>query len=363
MIIKNIKLRNFRNYENFEVKFSPINVIIGANGIGKTNIIEAVSILSYTKSFRSKDERNLIYKNEKYGQIESVLENDKNINFVITKNQSRNIKKEISINGTKKKLSEVIGNFKVVLFTPESLRIVTGAPGERRRFVDIVLSQIDKRYLENLIKYRQVLKQKNQLLKMVYERQTSPKGLDFWNNEIIKCSKYIMKARSQLIDFFRKDIKKTYTEISSHIEDRIDIVYEPRISDIEKIDEIVHSAQEREINAQKSIYGPHLDDIKFMMNRNLLSEIGSRGEVRSVVFSLKLAELKYIEKKDKDEKKAMLLLDDIFSELDKERRNKILKLIEKRQTIITTTEKELVDLQSRNINFINLNKSKKYEKN
>lgn len=355
MIIKRIKLKNFRNYTNTQVDFGPITVLVGKNGIGKTNIVEALGMLSYARSFRARDERNLIRKKEKFAQIEADLEDSTHINFVISNNGST-LKKEVNINGIKKGLSQIIGNFKVVLFTPESLKIVTGSPSERRKFLDIVASQVDKKYLENIIRYRHVLKQKNQLLKLIGEGKTKKDGLKFWNDELIKHAKYIMESRAKIVKYFDKYVRETYPQITSKQDDTFKLLYDPKINDIERIDDIVYLAQEREIAAQKTIYGPHLDEIRFTMNQKYLSEIGSRGEIRSVVFCLKLAELNYIESVEKTDKKTLLLLDDIFSELDKIRREKILHLIKDRQTIITTTEKELIHIDTHEIKFIEINK-------
>ncbi len=352
-MIKKLKLNNFRNYQDFQISFDRINVLIGANGIGKTNIVEAISILSYAKSFRAHDERHLIYNNKNYAQIKAWFTEDKDINFVITKN-GQSLKKEVKIGDIKKNLTDLIGKLKIVLFTPESLRIITGPPSERRKFIDIVASQTDSKYLKYLMRYRHVVRQKNQLLKSLREKRTSVEGLSFWNKELIKCARYITKKRVEIINCFKVNIQSTYPKISHEKDGIINVVFEPRISDVDKIEEIVYLAQEREIEAQKTLYGPHLDDIKFLIDDKPISDIGSRGEIRSVIFCIKLAEIDYIEKNNQSKDKVLLLLDDIFSELDKERRSEILKLIDDRQTIITTTEKELVDIESKKIKFINL---------
>lgn len=351
MIIDSLELTNFRNYPNFKIDFHPITVFIGANGIGKTNIVEAISIISYTKSFRARNERNLILNDQNYAQIQTKLSNSTQINFVISK-EGKNIKKEVKVNQIKQNLTKLVGKLKVVLFSPETLKIVTGSPSDRRRFIDILASQMDEKYLENLAKLKHVIKQKNYLLKSIYLKNTNPSGLAFWNRELIKCSRYIIKKREEIIKYLEKKVQENYKNISSK-DDKIRMIYDPKISDIDKIEDLVNSAQEREIEAQKTLYSPQLDDIKFLMNNKILSEIGSRGEIRTLIFCLKLAEINYLEEKDNKED-ILLLLDDIFSELDIARREKIVELIRKRQTIITVTERELVNLNFENMHFINL---------
>lgn len=354
MIIKSLELVNFRNYQHFKIKFKPVTVLYGPNGIGKTNIIESLGMLSYAKSFRAHDERNLILTLKKYAQIKAKLFDDTDINFVLSQD-SKNLKKEVKIKGVKQNITKLIGILKVVLFSPESLKIITGSPYDRRKFIDILISQLDKRYLENLIRFKHILKQKNKLLKIIAFSNTDSKGLVFWNKELIKCSKYIIKKRQEVSKMLEKNIQEKYNQITSKKNDKIKLVYTPKINNLDKIEELIDLAKEREIEAQKTIYGPHLDDIKFLINSKPIADVGSRGEIRSVIFCLKLAEIDYLENTNKEKKeKILLLLDDIFSELDIKRRKKILNLIKDRQTIISVTEKELLDLNLKNINFINL---------
>lgn len=354
MVIKSLELINFRNYDRLNIDFGPITVFWGPNGVGKTNIIEALGVLAYTKSFRARDERNLILTGQKYAQIKASVANDTNINFVLSLD-GKNLKKEVKINGIKKNLTDLVGKLKAVLFSPESLKIITGPPSERRKFIDIIASQTDAKYLNHLIKLRHILKQRNKLLRIIANSQSTPDGLNFWDNEFINCSYYIVKERQKISKVFENNIQKTYSQFAPKNSDRIRLLYEPNIFDCDKFEELIISARQREIEAQRTLYGPHLDDLKFFINGKTFSEVGSRGEIRSLVFCLKLAEIKYLESITKKSQKVLLFLDDIFSELDWLRRKKILELINGRQTIITTTEKKFIDLEHNNINFIKLN--------
>ena len=353
-VIKSIKLTNFRNYKNFHIPLGQTTVLVGPNGIGKTNIIEAISMLSYTKSFRAKDEKNLIMENESFAQIIGKLKDNKKMIFVISKNNT-NIKKQVSIDHIKKKLTEVVGKIKIVLFSPESLKIIIGPPTERRRFIDIICSQVDKKYLDSLMQFRHILKQRNSLLKHIcLHRNNIYDQLDFWDKKLIKYCTYIIKQRLKTIKFFEKQTQEIYSHIFPHKKVILKIIYDPKIPDIDKIDELIASARNREIEAQKTLYGPHLDDIKILINSQTASDVSSRGEIRSIIFCLKLAEIKYLESLNNKSSNILLLLDDIFSELDFLRRKEVLNLVKDKQTIITTTDAESINPSNNNIKIINL---------
>lgn len=353
MIIKSVKLTNFRNYKKQDFNFEKVTVIYGPNGIGKSNILEAIVYLSYAKSFRASDERNVINQISDYAQISGKLVDGKNINFVISKDQSK-IKKQVKVDKISKGITELVGIFKTVIFTPDSLNIITGSPGVRRRFLNTCISQLNKAYLDDLIMLKKVLKQRNQLLKVFGQTgKIIYSQIDFWNEKMVLLTKNITDKRKEFIRFLNENIEKTYKDISGK-EDIVKIKYISGSKDEEKFGELLATSTEREVVCGKTLYGPHLDNFLFLINGSDISETGSRGEIRSLALCLKVLEIEYLEKMSGDDK-VLLLLDDVFSELDDKRRSKIFKIIKQRQTIITTTDKLFIDDKlAKDINFINL---------
>lgn len=359
MLLKSLELINFRNYNKFKLDFSDITVLVGYNGIGKSNILEAISMLSYAKSYRARNERNLINWGNNYAQIKAVLEDDKKINFVVSKFEEK-IKKEVKINDIPERLSNLIGTTKIVLFTPDSLRIITDSPRERRKFIDICLAQVDKSYLNNLIKFKKIIRQRNELLRHISFKKAKEKELDFWDREFADLTRSIIKKRLEFVKSIKNDLTRFYQEISSK-NDKISINYESKFGDLENIKDVICAFKEREIDAGKTLFGPHLDDLNIFINGKNVSETGSRGEIRSLTLALKFSEIKFLKDKSKN-KEILLLLDDIFSELDRSRRAQVVKAIRENQTVITTTDLEFVKISSPNngkkIKIINLENGK-----
>lgn len=350
MLIDSLKLKNFRNYSDFEIDFNLITVFVGNNGIGKSNIIEALGLLSYGKSYRARDENHLIKYEKNYAQILANSYKGK-INFVITK-YDNNIKKEVKINDINQKTTNIIGKIKAVLFTPESLKIVTDSPTQRRKFLDMVLSEIDYEYLICLIKLKKIIKQRNELIKKIKNNKAKIEELSFWDKSLAENAKKIILLRKNFIDFIDRNINEIYQEISNEEKSKIKISYDTKIKDLKKIDEYISQCIDREIEVGKTLTGPHLDDMKIFLNHRPASMIASRGEIRSIVLALKILEIKYIENKCNE--KILLLLDDVFSELDEKRRRKILDIVKKNQTIITTTKADFLDKNIKQIKIVKL---------
>lgn len=352
MILKQIQLVNFRNYSNYQLRLKKTTVLIGKNGIGKSNILEAISMLSYAKSYRTKDENNLINYQQEYAQILGNLKKEQ-INFVISKNNGK-IKKQAKIDGKDQKISQLFGQIRIVLFTPDSLEIVTGSPSQRRRFLDMIISQRKPDYIKTLIEYKKILKQKNELLKLIKGKRAKIKEIDFWNNRLMELSKEIISNRMELVRFLQKNIQAVYDDISNENPKKIKLEYKSKIDDLDLIDQIYSLYLEREIQYEKTLLGPHLDDLNILVNNKNATDVASRGEIRSLTLCLKICEINYLEKKDRQKNETLLLLDDIFSELDKYRRNKIIELIKDRQSVITTTDKKFIDKNLEKIYIVNL---------
>jgi len=350
MVIKSLELKNFRNYKDYKIDFSPITVIYGPNGIGKSNILEALTCLAHTKSYRTNHEENLILYNENYAQIQGNLENER-IFFLLQK-ENNNLKKYAKVNNVPKRLSDLIGKLKLVIFTPESLQIVTGSPLARRKFLDICISQIDRNYFNNLLKYKKILKQRNELLKNIALGKSDDSELDFWNEKMAHCAKIIIQERINLIQFINTKINYYYQDLSGKNEE-ISLNYQSKFMNLDSIYDYLNAHKKEEIKFQKTLFGPHLEDIKIFINNKAFAEVSSRGEIRSLVLVLKILEIKFLE--NTGSKNILLLLDDIFSELDTQRRNRIIKIIKEKQTIITTTDKNFIKDGLGNISFISPN--------
>jgi DNA replication and repair protein RecF len=338
MLLKSLELTNFRNYEKYKVNFDRITVFVGKNGVGKSNIVEAIALLGYAKSFRTNHDEALIKYDKPYAQIRGKI-GEKEYIFVISKEEGK-IKKQIAVSGEKIGLTQLVGKLKIVLFDPESLAIVTGSPKERRSFIDLAISQIDKKYLNLIIDYRKTLRSRNELIKRIAQKISKKNELKFWNEKICVVLSQIIKKRLKFIKFIQKNFNTFYKGISENIDSGFSVKYMSNLEDLDRLEDMIENVYERELMAQKTLFGAHLDDMRITRNTKIASDVCSRGEIRSIVLALKLCEIAYIEEISGE--KVILLLDDIFSELDDSRREQVIRIIGDRQAVITTTDEEFV---------------------
>ncbi len=355
MKLTKLQLENFRNYKKHIYEFAlekDLTVLVGPNGMGKTNFLEAIYVLSLGKSFRSLMQDNLIKWDDDFMRCKaSVNDQDEEIDLEVFYSNKPKKQKNFKKNGVDLKNSEYLGNLLTVLFQPEDLNMLYLGPSLRRRYMNILLSQTDRKYLNALSKYKKVLKQRNALLHQIRESQFQEKNtdrlmedLDAWNRELIEYGSVITKKRRELIQFLDKNIEKIYQSISDD-NDKISVEYESKIlkksskSNIEELyEEELANCLKRDVFRAETTAGPHRDELKLFLNGKEISRIASRGEYRTILLAIKLAEIKYI--KEKTGKNPILLLDDVFSELDRKRKNHLLKSIKGCQTIITTTDIE-----------------------
>jgi len=336
MHIKNLKLTNFRNYKSEYIEFSPgKNIIYGLNGQGKTNIVEAIYFLQSGKSYRSLKDSETIMFGEDYAKIEIEFEKNsssQSAQFFISD------KKSVKLNGILlDKLSELVGNINIVIFTPDHLNLIKDGPGIRRQFLDSFISQLKPTYFKNLINYYRVLKQRNNLLK-----QRNRKLLDtvfVWDEKLSQYGAEICKMRMGAIE----KINSTVNMITSSGEvENIELKYIPSIkgdfTDAENFVKQLNSGLEKDFERGITQTGPHKDDFSILMNGFNIKKYGSQGQQRSCVLKLKLSECEII--KEKEGEQPVLLLDDILSELDEERRRFFIENIKDRQVIITCTDME-----------------------
>lgn len=335
MYIEKIKLNNFRNYENLEIDLNKnINIIYGDNAQGKTNILEAIFLSSLGKSFRTKKEKEMI----KFNNDKLLVEI-----FYQKKDRAGKIKieignkKQISINGIKiKKLSELLGNINIVIFTPDDINILKDGPEKRRRFLDMMIGQLRPNYVYNLNMYLKTIEQRNNYLRQIKEENKPEEMLEIWDEKLAEYGEKIYIYRKEFIE---KIIKKI-NEIHSKITDEKEIIKIEYLSNCSKKDEYLKLLKERrklDIIKGFTTKGIHRDNFVIYINDKEVSVYGSQGQNRTVILSLKLAELNVIY--DEIGEYPIFLLDDFMSELDEKRRKNFLNNIENTQVILTGTEK------------------------
>lgn len=345
MSVQKISLSGFRNFKKLILSFSEgTSVIVGANASGKTNILESIFLLSTGKSFKARLEEEMIgYENE-IARVKGITP-DTILEAVLTRGQldignshpEKAPRKRLLVGGVPKRLIDFAGNLKVVLFGPWDLDLITESPTLRRKFLDAAISQVDKEYRRAVLSYEKGLRQRNRLLYRIREEGLSRSQLLFWNQLLIRNGDYISTSRTRFIDFINLQVSlggqffKLDYDKSSISEARLE------------------QYKEEEIAAATTLVGPHRDDFITKITNNGsskrkprdLARFGSRGEQRMGVLWLKLAEINFIESKTGE--RPTLLLDDIFSELDHEHREVVIKVASNQQTIITTADPHFIE--------------------
>lgn len=357
MNINTLILYNYRNYKQLKLKLSSnINIFTGYNAQGKTNIIEAVHLASIGISHRTRNESDLILWGSEKSQI-SISFSKKNITSNLKISLKKHTRKELNFNGEIKKQKDLPGLLTMILFSPEDLMLIKGTPQLRRRFLDIELSQISSLYYNSLVQYNKILLQRNNLLKKIRENNQLIDMLDIWDKQLAQISAFIVEKRLRGIDKLSILANKTHNWISKNKED-LQIIYNLHNSsgviekDVQNLNIFFQEALKKYRN--KDIYrgttsiGPHRDDIDFYINNVSLKSFGSQGQQRSCILSLKLAELEFL--KDETGEYPVLLLDDVMSELDENRRKNLLSLLQEKniQTLITATDTTLFSIHPKN---------------
>lgn len=379
MWLTSLELENFRNYSKRSFNFfQGTTLIVGGNGMGKTNILEACFLLATGKSFRAQRVEEMIMYEKELARVKGivsseaqqepgVVQSDKSVRFdeihkthsplernadsvsIFTDSNSseqeleillnhgelqgkRVAKRRYQVDGSFKRLSNFVGQLVAVLFRPEDLQLILGSPSARRGFLDEVLMQIDREYRRSLVSYEKALTRRNKLLDAIRDEGASRTQLAFWDQLLIKHGQVITSKRSEFIDF----IKGFKERLNS-----FDIQYNSSV-----ISEIrLEQYKDKEVAAGYTLVGPHKDDFLVSFEEEkALSLFGSRGEQRLAVLWLKLAELAYVSEILGEQ--PLLLLDDIFSELDEEHRRMVLSVIPRQQTLITTTDPQVLEGES-----------------
>ena len=334
MIIKSLKLKNFRNYPYMQLDFNDaVNIFYGDNAQGKTNILEAAYVSGTTKSHRGTKDRDMIRFGSDEAHIETVVEKN-GVDFQIDMHLKKNHAKGIAINKIPiRKASELFGIINFVFFSPEDLNIIKNGPSERRRFIDMELSQIDKIYLSYLGNYNKVLNQRNHLLKDMYYNPELEATLPVWDEQLIRYGEFIIQRRNKFMVELNKKVSSIHYNLTGGKENLI-LKYEPNTSE-EDFRSMLMKNKERDIRLKNTNVGPHRDDICFSVEGIDIRKFGSQGQQRTAALSLKLSEIELVKESIHDT--PILLLDDVLSELDFSRQNYLLDNIHDIQTLITCT--------------------------
>lgn len=335
MIIKSLKLKNYRNYDLLDLNFDPkTNILYGDNAQGKTNILEALYLSGTTKSHRGTKDRDIIRFGCDESHLETVVEK-KGSCFQIDMHLKKNSPKGIAIDKIPiRKASELFGIVHFVFFSPEDLNIIKEGPAGRRRFIDLELSQLDRIYLNNLSNYNRVINQRNSLLKEIYDKDNLMDTLDIWDMQLVEYGTKVLERRKEFIEQVNEIISDIHYKLTGGKE-RISLIYEESTGNI-PLEKALARNRDRDIRMKSTSAGPHRDDVCFVTDEGLdIRKFGSQGQQRTAALSLKLSEIELVKQVIHDT--PILLLDDVLSELDKHRQNYLLDSIHDIQTIITCT--------------------------
>lgn len=337
--LKQIKINNFRCYESLIQDFSPtINIIIGDNAVGKTSLIESVYALGVTKSHKASSDLEMIRYNADFCFVKGLFEDGKTTEVCLSISEKG---KQIVKNGKKvKHISEYLGYFYVVMFCPEDLELIKGGPVNRRKFLDVNIGQVNHTYLESLIRYKKLLKQRNQVLKDLNEKEPkyNKEMLEILTKELIKEAKVIIKARSEFVEEINKYFSKQTCAISSGKETTI-LKYLPNC-EIEDLENKFFEKEKLDLITKTTNCGPHRDDFGIVFNGKD-SAYASQGQQKTFVLALKLSLVDVIKEKSD---RIIVILDDVFGELDVQRQKELIKLLEMNyQIFITTTSIDYLD--------------------
>jgi DNA replication and repair protein RecF len=351
MICNRVEIRNFRNSSHAEVEFTEgVNVLLGSNAQGKTNLLEAVYLACTSKSFRASNDSQLI----KFGEGSAMI----SVDFTDTRKQNITFnyelgkRRKIEINKNKiTKVADMIGRFKCVLFCPEHLTLIKGAPSVRRDFLDFAISQLRPMYIVSLQKYERILKVRNTLLKNALDdRETYEKTIEFWNEQLCHEAAIISRMRESYVKQVEAFMTECFIEMSKRTGRENEVPrliyrgscpqdsYEDLTVTRDNYMKLLHQRPEREIFAGTSLYGVHRDDVEIMLGDKSAKDFASQGQQRSLALCLKLAEGEIV-KKDSGEY-PVFLLDDVLSELDEGRRKYLIDEIKNKQVIMTSCESD-----------------------
>ena len=351
MFIKNLKLFNFKNHSEKSFDFSPeINCFVGNNGAGKTNILDALHYLSMAKSFLGNlDAQNILHESDFFAIEAEIQGEEKNdiIKVQLPKEGKKIIKKN---DKTYERIADHIGFLPSVMISPYDANLISDGSESRRKFLDAMISQTDSDYLFALIQYQKTLQQRNALLKYFAKNRTFDlDSLEIYNEPLTKFGTQIFEKRQRFVDSILPTIQHFY-EIISKGNEKVTVIYESNLNE-QNFEEILSENLEKDRVLTYTSRGIHKDDLRFVMNGNLIKKFGSQGQQKSFLIALKLAQIKRI--KDITNKNPILLLDDIFDKLDDNRVSQLIELVNQQnfgQIFITDTHRERTESVVKRIN-------------
>lgn len=344
MWIKSITVEQYRNYKKIHLPFdSKLNVIVGNNAQGKTNLLESIYVSAFAKSFRTHKDSELINFDSDYARVLIEITMDNGFNQTIEYRIHKGNKKTFLVNGVNiTKITELLGTINVILFYPDDLKLIKDSPVERRRFINRELSHISKVYCADIIEYNKILNQRNELLKKIPFKKELAETIDIWDEQLSsKGAKIILKRSS-----FCKSLNDVSSKIHSNItkgKEKLTVNYDTSVMNLENYDTIksdllrlLEKNNAMDIKRGFTSVGPHRDDLDIMINGINIKSFGSQGQQRTAALSLKLSEIEII--KNEVGEYPILLLDDVMSELDLNRQKDLIYALKDVQTIITTTD-------------------------
>ncbi len=334
MKIRSLELKNFRNYKEANIEFSEgVNIFYGDNAQGKTNILEAVFVGATSHSHRAGRDREMIRFGEEEAHIKYFVEK-RGITDRIDVHLKCGRAKGIALNGVPlKRASDLFGHANVVFFSPEDLNIIKEGPSERRRFLDTELCQLDRVYMSHLANYSKVVMQRNRLLKELESRSDYLDTLQVWDQQLVRYGCEVIRRRQEFVRELEDIIRGLHGGITGGQEE-LCLSYEPNVS-AEEFERELARSRPRDLKARATLTGPHRDDLAFMLGDIDIRIFGSQGQQRTAALSLKLSEIEIVRARTGD--RPVLLLDDVLSELDGGRQEKLLDSIEHVQTLLTCT--------------------------
>ncbi len=357
MQLKRLKLQHFRTYESLDLHLSPgVTILHGPNAAGKTNVLEAIFVLATTKSFRTRTDRELISWDghdegmQRYTRLEGDAEANGGpirVDVSIVEQGPRgpvesSVRKQFKLNGRAKRAADVVGAIEAVLFSPDDTALVTGSPSGRRRYMDLMLCQVDHHYLRGLQEYGRVVMQRNSLLQRLRGRPDPATLLEFWDEKLVGAGVHIMTIRRQMLRVLHDFAREAYTDLAG-LGEELSVGYRPSLEDADAPDSDLPGLfrhrlaqlQTKEIYQGMTLCGPHRDDLQLLVNGKDVQYYGSRGQQRSVALALRLAEMRYMTNRTGEQ--PILLLDEALAELDDDRRRLLLRLMETHPQVIVTT--------------------------
>jgi DNA replication and repair protein RecF len=346
-MLKSVSLWNFRNFG--DRVFAPsetVTVLYGANGAGKTNLLEAIHLAATGRSFRGARSIDLLSEGAEAGRVIATFDREgreRELEVIVPKAGMRRIR----ISGVPRRRAALVGEAGLVLFLPEELELPYRSPARRRTYIDRILSSVDIAYGSALSRLERTLEQRNRLLRRIAEGVSRDSELEVWDEQLVRVATEVALARYVLVETIREPLRGEYDALSAG-GGLLEVAYRSSVPRADYATELARRLREtrsEQIRLRATLHGPHRDDLELSLDGYPLEERASRGEVRTAMLALKLAELRLVEERFGE--RPLLLLDDVFSELDVSRRNALTSRVEGYQTVITTTDADHVDMSLR----------------